>query len=274
MKVHDLKKIYKHALISNSPNQDKDIFNYFDGRDYLHMKKMSLKDEELLLLESMMSQENSKSEWYDFLVKGLSSIPQISNSIQCIHFNVNKINQNQDEWLTNFNSFFDKVYDSFFLNKHAGVILLENWKNSQDELEGFLSILDDDFSTSTRVFIGITTNAESLYEVFNEEQVLFKSNRSAGKITDFIDTFIPYYIAPQLKKSIVGQEIKKILDKDKDLISMIESLWKNQGNLSASAEELYLHRNTLNYRMDKLYNEYGLNLRNIQEVLLCYLLTI
>lgn len=274
MNVHDLKQIYRDGLISNSPNKDKTYFNYFDGVQYLHIAKNNLNTKELVLLDSMMSQNSSQSEWYDFLVKGVSSIPEIEDSAQCIHFNVKKISRNKKQWLASFQSFFDNVYDLFFLNDEHGVLVLESWDKSSEELEGFLSILDDDFSTSTSVFVGLITHKDTLREVFKEEQALFNNNMKTGKVINYLDSFIPYYIAPQLNKSIVGQEIRKTLEKDTELVALVQSLWKNQGNLSAAAQELYIHRNTINYRMDKLHNEHSLNLRNMQQLLLCYLLTI
>ena len=38
---------------------------------------------------------------------------------------------------------------------------------------------------------------------------------------------------------------------ESDLIHLIESLWKNQGNASSTAKSLFMHRNTLLYKIDK-----------------------
>lgn len=274
MNIRDLQQIYTQAVVANYPNKDERYFNYFDGVKYLHIYKEDLMHRELLLLKSMMSEKTLQSEWYDFLVRDTSSVPEIEDKVQCIHFHVKKVNANQDQWLASFQSFFDKVYDSFFLNDEYGVIILNSFTKSTEELQGFVSMLDDDFSTTTSVFVGLNSHKDSVRDIFKEEQSIFHSNIISGKVIDFVDAYLPYYIEPQLRHSFIGDEIRKTLESDDDLVSLIKSLWAHQGNLSASAEDLFIHRNTINYRIDKLYNEHGLNLRNMQQLLLSYLLTL
>lgn len=274
MKVENLKEIYKDGIIENYPHADEAYFSYFDGVKYLHLLKGSLKPEEITLLKSLMDENNYHSEWHDFLIKGVTSIPNNQESIQCIHFHVKKVKNNQEQWLLNFQSYFPNLLDGFFLNEENGILILNKFQKSPEELQGFISMLDDDFSTATTLFIGSRSNKDSSRLIFQEEQKLFQSTFKTGKVIDFIDVYIPYYIAPQLKESIVANEIRKTMANDPELISLVQSLWKHQGNLSATADDLFIHRNTINYRMEKLKNDHGLNLRNTPELLLSYLLTI
>lgn len=274
MNVANLLKIYTDAKVSDSPHSDDAYFNYFDGIKYLHIYYQDLNQQELLLLKSMMSENILQSEWYDFLVRGSKFVPKIEDKAQCIHFYVKKVSPNQDQWLSNFQSYFSEVYDAFFLNDEHGVIIVNSYRDNSEKLQGFISMLDDDFSTTTSSYIGVLGSIESLHDIFKEEQSIFQANINSGKVIDFFDTYLPYYIEPQLSHSFVGQEIKKSLEFDAEIITLIKSLWQHQGNLSATADDLFIHRNTINYRMDKLYNEHGLNLRNMQQLLLCYLLTL
>lgn len=272
MNVFDLKKIYPGSIVENSPSKDEIYFNFFDGSHYLYILKEELKHQELLLLNSIMNKNTPQSEWYDYLVKGINVAPDIDNKALCIHFHVKKLSKNKNQWLSSFQSYFDSVYDAFFLSDDDGVVIVENFSKNIEEVQGFVSMLDEDFSTLSTVFLGRATHKDSIRNVFREEQSLFHANIPSGKVIDFVDLYLPYYIAPQLKDSFIAEEIRKILEMDREMVSLIKSLWKNQGNLSATAEELFIHRNTINYRIDKLYNEHKLNLRNMQELLLCYLL--
>lgn len=274
MNVFDLKQIYPGSTLADSPSNDEAYFDYFDGVHYLYILKEQLKHQELLLLKSLMSDNKLQSEWYDFLIKGIPSSPDIEDKALCIHFNVKKVKGNQEQWLNSFQSYFDTVYDAFFLNDESGVVIVDSFRKNSEELQGFISMLDDDFSTTSSVFIGLSSHKDNLRNIFKEEQSIFNSNIINGTVINFVDVYLPYYIAPQLKDSFIGTEIKKTLESDDETIILIKSLWKNQGNLSATADELFIHRNTINYRIDKLYNEHKLNLRNIQQLLLCYLLTL
>ena len=274
MDVSSLLKIYTHAKVADSPHSDDSYFNYFDGVKFLHIYKDNLRHEEMLLLKSMMSENTLHTEWYNYLVRGNKFAPEIESKVQCIHFCVKKVNPNKEEWLSNFQSYFFNVIDAFFLNDEYGIILINDHDKSDEELQGFISMLDDDFSTTTSLYIGIVSNIDNFYDVFKEEQSIFQANINGGKVIDFFDTYLPYYIRPQLKDSFIGQEIRKLIDTDDEIINLIKSLWNHQGNLSATADDLFIHRNTINYRIDKLYKEQGLDLRNMQQLLLCYLLTL
>lgn len=54
---------------------------------------------------------------------------------------------------------------------------------------------------------------------------------------------------------------------DKELTKTAEEFLECSLNLSETARKLYLHRNTLIYRLDKLENETGLNVRNFNDAL-------
>ena len=274
MKVFNLKKIYPSAIVADSPTSDKRYFNYFDGTNYLHIEKIKLTKQELALLVSINRNVLVSSIWYDFLVKDGLSIPQNINQVQCIHFHVEKISSNHDQWLLGFKSYFENLIDAFFTSENKGVIIIDKYEGGSEKLQGFTYMLDDDFSTSTSIYIGIKTSIENSQKVFKEEENLFYNNLKGGKTISYLDAYIPVYVAPQLDDSVIAQQIKASITNDRDLIKLITRLWDNQGNLSATAIDLFMHRNTLNYRIDKLLSEHNLNLRDMQQLLLCYLLVI
>ena len=51
-------------------------------------------------------------------------------------------------------------------------------------------------------------------------------------------------------------------DGDSDLIETLEVFYENQGNLSQAADALFIHRNTLSYRLVKISDMTGLDLKN------------
>ncbi|NRE28611.1 Fis family transcriptional regulator, partial [Enterococcus faecalis] len=50
------------------------------------------------------------------------------------------------------------------------------------------------------------------------------------------------------------------------------ALWKNQGNISSTAKDLFMHRNTLHYRLEKFFEQTGLSLKKMDDLIFCYLL--
>lgn len=274
MKVSELKLIYKDSIISDTPSLEDLFYNYYDGQHYLHIPKNNLNGHEMLLLESMTKNYSNQSLWHKFLTSDSKEVPVNNYDVQCIHFHVKKVKNNKQQWLNSFKSYFEKVYDAFFIGDDHGVVVLEMNKKNNLELSGFIDMLDDDFSTITSIFVGFNCNIENVKDVFNEEQVLFQSHQKSGQVINYLDVYLAYYIAPKLEDSFIGKQLKQNIMNDNDLVDLIEGLWFNQGNLTLTAKTMFIHRNTLNYRIERILSKYNIDLKDGQQLLLCYLLII
>ena len=57
-----------------------------------------------------------------------------------------------------------------------------------------------------------------------------------------------------------------------EMEEIISVLWKNLGNISSTAKSLFLHRNTLKYKIEKFQEQTGFNLKEANDLLFCHLL--
>ncbi|HHW79472.1 MAG TPA: hypothetical protein GX742_01570 [Acholeplasmataceae bacterium] len=57
---------------------------------------------------------------------------------------------------------------------------------------------------------------------------------------------------------------------NQEMLKTIKVFLENDQNSSNSAKELYVHRNTLNQRLDKFINETGFNIKKFQDAFLIY----
>ena len=60
-----------------------------------------------------------------------------------------------------------------------------------------------------------------------------------------------------------------IVDQDQ-IQEIILSLWENSAVLTKTAQQLYLHRNSLQYKIDKWEELTGLQLKELTDLTLCY----
>ncbi|MEE1325633.1 MAG: helix-turn-helix domain-containing protein, partial [Streptococcus sp.] len=58
----------------------------------------------------------------------------------------------------------------------------------------------------------------------------------------------------------------------KDIRPIIMTMWQEQGNLAKTAQNLYIHRNSLHYKIEKFRLLSGLNLKNLNDLAFSYLL--
>ena len=54
---------------------------------------------------------------------------------------------------------------------------------------------------------------------------------------------------------------------DDETLALIEKFFENNLNTSETARKLYIHRNTLIYRLDKIQKETGLDVRTFDDAL-------
>lgn len=50
-----------------------------------------------------------------------------------------------------------------------------------------------------------------------------------------------------------------------EMLETVRVFFRNDLNLTAASKQLFIHRNTLNYRLDKIRKDYGLDLRSFQD---------
>jgi len=78
----------------------------------------------------------------------------------------------------------------------------------------------------------------------------------------------------QLPLSICRMFLSEILDNstmdsfDDELLTTVNKFFENHLNVSETSRQLYIHRNTLVYRLDKLQKITGLDLRNFEDAIL------
>lgn len=76
-------------------------------------------------------------------------------------------------------------------------------------------------------------------------------------------------IVLNINKEIKDELLLKLKDKfdlfDKEIIDTIDEFVNSGLNISDAARKLYIHRNTLIYRLDKINKETGFDIRNFKE---------
>lgn len=68
----------------------------------------------------------------------------------------------------------------------------------------------------------------------------------------------------ELADKLLTKEIISVF-KDEELKSSIDAFFVNNLNISETSRNAYMHRNTLLYRIDKIYKMTGLNIRNFDD---------
>lgn len=131
--------------------------------------------------------------------------------------------------------------------------------------------------TGIRVKIGVGGIARNLSEAVQS----YTQAESALKISEILKSqnfvhsykeFMLYKMLEDLSPSTLANYYNTLADgdaktvfADEDLLNTAEEFLENNLNVSETARKLYMHRNTLTYRLDKIERATGLNIRNFSD---------
>lgn len=273
MKFKNLKKIFPQGetVVMNEANSD--YLYLFDGSEYFKILRASLSIENITLLEALYKMKEPESMWYQFLINGKPLMNRSLMRYQLIHFKVENLSEQKDFWLKTLSAYFESYEDGFFVDNSSGLIVIQEDEIDPVSLQGFIQTLDDDFSSKTSLYIGMAmTLSEAMIDLYKEELTYFENNQTKDIVLDFKNTYIHKVVKNELVRSEQAKLYLMKIEQQENFSVLIGALWANQGNITQTASTLYLHRNTLNYRLDKFYDETGLSLRNLDDLLLAYLL--
>lgn len=209
--------------------------------------------------------------WEDYLLNH-GPIPASNKKyIRMIHVKgTNKADK--EELIFLLNSSFNAL-ETIITSESTALVLLDSFPEAfEDTLTDILELIHFDLHIELQLLIGnIHFLNESLKEAYYSEHQLLK----------YLDTQIMYttdiYIQSVLSESLELEKLYpkayEIIAQDTETQDMILALWKNDGNVMQSASELYIHRNTIIYRMNKFLKTTHLDLKKSNDRLISYLLT-
>jgi len=155
---------------------------------------------------------------------------------------------------------------------------------SAADYAGFLlqSVFEE---TGINVHIAVGGTVESLADAntsFGQAMTTLRMSsamNSKGEIHTFKE-FLLVKMLEDIPKFKLNEYLEILLDKDAksifaddDMINTAEEFLENSLNISETSRKLYLHRNTLMYRLDKIERATGLNIRKFSDAVTFRLIT-
>ncbi|MBF6625357.1 helix-turn-helix domain-containing protein [Aerococcaceae bacterium zg-BR9] len=283
--IQTIQQLYPSAIL-NPDNPDSLIATHhhltIEGQT-LAIPKTEIQAKELALLSALIKEQpNSqpKSHWQKFLEKSSQNVPIITGNLQVLHieFKQAKHDDNFDLWLSTFKEAFPPVIEWFQLSPKRFTILLKI--KAVDDFDGellhaLIQTLDTDFDTSTRVIIGYTHPLTMNLPIQYQHELALVEHTFQHDASVRFETLTPILIRKigrhALQQTELLQPLQQIIRQNNEYSSLIQTLFEHQGNLSQAAEHLYIHRNTLTYRLQKFYKETGMQLQHLPDLVICYL---
>lgn len=163
---------------------------------------------------------------------------------------------------------------------HHSVAMLKavNDEENFEEMEEYANAIESSFLTEsgTTVFIGISeprTDLIAIPDAFEEARNainvgrIYHSNKHVFVYRNLLLERFLNDVSPDMGSSynsrIFNRKTARLFNDE--MIHTIETFFDNSLNLSETARKLYIHRNTLVYRLEKVQHAIGLDLRNFDD---------
>lgn len=138
------------------------------------------------------------------------------------------------------------------------------YPSEQADWQAIAAMLEQDFMTAISIVIGKPEFEQTSWEQQKQLILLAQANQQA--IIHFEQLIVDSLACEQTRKIL-----QPLADKlTPEHIETIRALCATNINLSQAAKHLYLHRNTLNYRIEKLLQVTGLDVRTFYGAMTLY----
>lgn len=260
---------------------------FFDHtqKEWLGIPTEEIEEKELLLLKTVLeyyepSKRNSLTQaWFSFLFSG-GELPLGTDEsrYQIVQFHCNNKELAQQDFEDALKGFFFK--DALFLwRNHNHGLILEKEHDALLGEEDFKSIsntFENDFYEKISFYLGKLHQKNSeLSSIFRSEKNCFLQGLQllpSERALTFEKVF-PHWLMQGLSddsyKALCFNVLQAVKD-DKELLTTVQVFIENNMNASATAKKLYIHRNTLQYRLEKFTEKTGIDLKNFHAVFTVY----
>ncbi|WP_042349689.1 PucR family transcriptional regulator [Bacillus massiliigorillae] len=287
MLLQKLKKQYPSAVESAPQNLTHQYFWVStDGKQLgIPLENLTSQEQKLLTtlfndsaLENTLNITASQKNWYQFFTKQ-SELPLTNwKYIRLIYFTI----ADGDVSLVDFEqailSFFHSDSVLVWENKTSGYIIEGKHRNLLEfhDFPKVISTIESDFYNTVQIFVGnIHEVSYSLLTHFSAENQCFAIAKQHCSHTKHhcLKTVFPYLLLNgiiQQKDWYLQQLLGETID-DQEIIKTVKTYIQLNRNATLTAKELFIHRNSLQYRIDKFIEKTNLDIKDFHDATLAYL---
>jgi sugar diacid utilization regulator len=286
-----LLQLYPNSKYSSEPPtlEETSEYEWFYEENkigWVGIKQNSLEPKEKRLLETLLLTyqspviEYASQGWYHFLFAD-GPLPQQKQErdVRIIHLfcSGNEWDQRDLEFaLKGFLS--EEIIIFWETPNHA--ILIEHESHSVLMAENFQEIsetFETDLYLRIQFFIGkFHPISKGLKELFHQDRLFFRRSlelKLKNRVFTFeniFPTLLTHGLPSDLLKAMEDQLLQPLFE-DPETLATIQVYLENNLNASVTAKKLYIHRNTLQYRLDRFTEKTGVNLKDYPSAITLYI---
>ncbi len=195
-----------------------------------------------------------------------------------VYFTIRKNQINLFSFKEAIHTFFAKPIPILWKNEQEGIIVEEQSSLAEENIsyEQIIDVLMSDLYVKLKFivgpYLGNLTEISKHYKTFleNAEIVLSYSEQSVITYVDAIPSLLVHQANSEFRSEVTSLILQEFAADD-GLLDTIKMFMHCNLNVSLTAKELYMHRNSLQYRLDKFIDKTGIDVRQFHQALTVYL---
>jgi hypothetical protein len=288
--IEHLRHLYKHTMITDPSKADSpDDYVWFQTEDGpVGFLKSALSNEEKSLLGVFLtpyvSDQNLSPKhafWHALLFSGAKSGAgnEPETPFRLIHFYVKDPSIDNASFSEAVNGLIPSETVILWETEQEGVIVRQ-MEAPREELVHYEDLVDavaGDFYTDLYLYVGMQQNKHvGSNKIYNLEKMGFATclRQLPTKSVYYHDEQIPFLLLQKTRSAarseLIGDLLKDI-SWDKELMNSIYEYLACGMNVTTASKKLYIHRNSLQYRIDKFIEKTGFDIRSFPQAVTVYL---
>ena len=293
--LQKLINFYAHSIIDDIHEVPKTYhLTVTENKESITLDKRKLSEDEINLLEVLFNKEAllscfkaktiSEEILYGWLVNHQEAQTSILNNTlsfptRFIHFSIKGSLGNRVEFEETMKNIYPSTQSYIWTSSTEGVMLQQIDDNVIEDIshEAVADILASDFFVQIYIYIGsLISELNLIKSVFDWEREAFKTSRTVNPSKK---TFTEQEVIPDLIVRDLSDPSRKMLMKllapvlkDTTLLDSVKVYLECNMNTSLAAKKMYMHRNTLQYRVDKFIEKTSIDIKRFPNAVAVYLL--
>lgn len=287
--ISKLRKIFSSLIVySDGISFFDNSYKWFMTTDQtiIGIKKEELTTKDISLLTTFLSPYNidfpipteSEKNWEKVLYKTEAETNfNLSNPYRFVYFSMKENQINPSSFKDAIQELFSEDISILWINNHEGIIIEEQELTRESiSYEQIIDILMSDLYVNINFFVGPfqknLDHVKNYYDIIvkGAETAFIYSKKAVVTYTEAIPMLFVSQMNSEMRKDITKLILQDFID-DEDTLRMIDVFVQCNLNVSETAKELYMHRNSLQYRLDRFYEKTSIDIRQFQNAMTVYL---
>lgn len=289
--INQLRKVFKSLLIYNEGISNLDPeYKWFstENQEVIGIHKEEITAKDASLLAAFLSPYNIKfpvltdeEQKWSRLIHSNDENSKVNlildTPYRFVYFSIKKNQTNPTSFKDAIHELFTKKVPILWENGHEGIIIEEQTQEEDSiSFEQIIDILMSDLYVKINFFVGpFKEGLEGVNQYYQSiiDTAKIAVDYSNKAVVTYIEA-VPYLFIDQTKEDLrleIGRTVLQEYINDEETLKMIETFVQCNLNVSETSKELHMHRNSLQYRLDRFHEKTGIDVRQFHQAMTVYL---